>query len=105
MGEIKEQRVRESAAEATSWKDFAARLGYTYQTARSYAKKYDLNIPDGRIGLQSGTPAQEKRNRDIWHRRFVLNHTLQSIAEDYGISRQRVLAIFKREQKRLAREV
>ena len=72
MGEINEQRVRESAAEATSWKDFAA---------------------------------QEKRNRDIWHRRFVLNDTLQSIAEDYGISRQRVLAIFKREQKRLAREV
>ena len=105
MARVNEQKVRESAAEATSWKDFAARLGYTYHTARSYARKYDLSIPDGRIGLQSGTPAQEKRNHDIWHRRFVLNHTLQSIAEDYGISRQRVLAIFKREQKKLAREV
>lgn len=102
MEPSKEQWVRESAAQSTSWKDFAARLGYTYQTARSWARRLDLKIPDGRYGKESGTPRKAERNYDIWERRFIKNHTLQSIAQDYGISRQRVLAIFKKEAKRLA---
>ena len=103
--ENKEQWIRETAAQSTSWKDFAERLGYSYQTARAWSMRYKLDIPDGRVGNPSGSPKQAERNHDIWHRRYNLNETLQSIGERYGITRQRVLAIAKREAKRLAKEV
>ncbi len=101
----KEQWIRDTAALSTSWKNFVERLGYSYPTARIWAKRYNLDIPDGRKGSNSGSPKQTERNHDIWHRRYFLNETLQNIGNRYGISRQRVLAIAQREAKRLAKEV
>lgn len=107
MDPSKEAWIRESAAKSTSWKDFAARLGYSYLTARIWAKRLNITdlIPDGRVGNQTGSEYQGERNKQIWHRRYVIKDTLQNIADDYKISRQRVYAIARDEQKRLADDV
>jgi len=105
MMDSKEEWIRNTAAESISWKDFAERLGCSYLTARAWSIKYNLDIPDGRVGNPSGSPAKAERNHDIWYRRYTLGETLQSIGDCYNISRQRVLAIAQREAKRLAKEV
>ena len=104
--ELIEAFVREVASDSTNLQEFADRIDRSYLTARKYKIRYDLPIPDGRVGKDRSTDLTRQRNQDIWHRRFVLSETYQSIADVYNISRQRALVIAKREEaKRVANEV
>jgi hypothetical protein len=97
---LEKQKLDELAAESTSMKDFASKLGFTYITARNIAELYGVTVPDGRVGVTKSN--QVARNADIYNLRQIHGLSYSAIGKKYGITRQRAHGIYKAEHKKLA---
>ena len=100
---IDKQLLYNVAASVNSHQAFQEHFGIAAPTLRRWKAQYQLKLPDARHTRQDADWITARRI-DIRNRRNA-GETYQSIADDYGVSRQFIYNIYRRDKLRLAHEV
>jgi len=99
---IDAQLLHDVAASVDSHQAFQEYFGIAPPTLRRWKAQYQLKLPDARHTRQDADWITARRI-DIRNRRDA-GETYQSIANDYGVSRQFIYNIYRRDKLRLAHE-
>ncbi len=99
---IDKQTLHDVAATVGSHKEFRDYFDIAPPTVLRWKMQYNLDLPDGRHTRQDADWITARRI-DIRNRREA-GESYQSIANDYGVSRQMIYNIYRRDKLRLAHE-
>lgn len=72
-------------------REIAAQLGVTYQYVMIYARKSGTKL------ARPGTGSQNSERAEDFRKRYLAGQTLQQIADEYGVSRERVRQVLARD--------
>jgi hypothetical protein len=96
------ETMRKVAATVGSHKEFRDHFDIAPPTVLRWKMQYNLDLPDGRHTRQDADWITSRRI-DIRNRHDA-GESYQSIANDYGVSRQMIYNIYRRDKLRLAHE-